>query len=337
MVHNGKVLMGNMDVDGISPPAGADALVDDPQKLVREIHRRRRKTKERRARESGVRIFGAGGGGVDGGGGGSSSGGSGSGSDKGSVVTSTFSKEAASEAVSESEAILNNTSAVGAVEAAANSTNKEDLDALSAELDRFIASLAMVGGARERNIEPEDVAAKRSAETLEAASAQAVEAVVTTARALGSAVQVEAAVVGAAARATTLELQGPVDTKIFWPFYPSKRRRNIFYDKDRINRGLAGGGGGISTGGGRSVDDPDYLGPARHSRLPDLPAPSHGWDFRGCASAQEAGGISGTADPEYADTFGSGALRARLRNGTRCSAAGLAFDGVDDHVELDAW
>jgi hypothetical protein len=52
---------------------------------------------------------------------------------------------------------------------------------------------------------------------------------------------------------------------------------------------------------------------------------SHAWDFRGC-----------DASAPVLDSSG-GALKATLMNGAECGADGVAFDGVDDYVDLDDW
>jgi hypothetical protein len=52
----------------------------------------------------------------------------------------------------------------------------------------------------------------------------------------------------------------------------------------------------------------------------------HGWDFRGCV------------DGEVVIDQGAGSeLKATLMNGASCTAEGVAFDGVDDYVDLDDW
>lgn len=52
----------------------------------------------------------------------------------------------------------------------------------------------------------------------------------------------------------------------------------------------------------------------------------HGWDFRGCV------------DGEVVVDEGAGSeLKATLMNGALCTAEGVAFDGVDDYVDLDDW
>jgi hypothetical protein len=59
---------------------------------------------------------------------------------------------------------------------------------------------------------------------------------------------------------------------------------------------------------------------------PLVTPPSHSWDFRGCTT--------GTA---VVDSYGDRTLKAVPVNGPVCSSEGLSFDGVDDHVVLDAW
>jgi hypothetical protein len=52
----------------------------------------------------------------------------------------------------------------------------------------------------------------------------------------------------------------------------------------------------------------------------------HGWDFRGC--------VDGGA---VVDEGAGSELQATLMNGASCTAEGVAFDGVDDYVDLDDW
>jgi hypothetical protein len=52
----------------------------------------------------------------------------------------------------------------------------------------------------------------------------------------------------------------------------------------------------------------------------------HGWDFRGCIDGEAV--VDGGAGSE---------LKATLMNGAQCTAEGVAFDGVDDYVDLDDW
>jgi hypothetical protein len=52
----------------------------------------------------------------------------------------------------------------------------------------------------------------------------------------------------------------------------------------------------------------------------------HAWDFRGCAD-----GVPVVDAPEASD------LQATLMNGASCTSEGVAFDGVDDYVDLDDW
>ncbi|GMI20659.1 hypothetical protein TeGR_g9858, partial [Tetraparma gracilis] len=51
----------------------------------------------------------------------------------------------------------------------------------------------------------------------------------------------------------------------------------------------------------------------------------HAWDFRSCNSSVPVVDSSG------------GVLAATLKNGAACTAEGVAFDGVDDYVDLDDW
>jgi hypothetical protein len=52
----------------------------------------------------------------------------------------------------------------------------------------------------------------------------------------------------------------------------------------------------------------------------------HAWDFRGCTD-----GVPVVDAPE------ASGLQATLMNGASCTAEGVAFDGVDDYVDLDDW
>ncbi|GMI41460.1 hypothetical protein TeGR_g5044, partial [Tetraparma gracilis] len=52
----------------------------------------------------------------------------------------------------------------------------------------------------------------------------------------------------------------------------------------------------------------------------------HAWDFRGC--------IDGVPVVDAPDASG---LQATLMNGASCTSEGVAFDGVDDYVDLDDW
>ena len=52
----------------------------------------------------------------------------------------------------------------------------------------------------------------------------------------------------------------------------------------------------------------------------------HGWDFRGCVDGETV-----------VDAAAGSELQATLMNGAQCTADGVAFDGVDDYVDLDDW